>query len=83
MKKTDIYYVVIVPENKGDFRPCVLDYGLSYEKAQEKVRWYINDHGLRFKKGDKKFPALVQIRRTKDTLPDGYYLLTMKKAVKP
>lgn len=78
MSESNIYYVVIVPKNKGDFRPCVLEYGLSYEKAQEKVRWYINDHGLRFKQNGKTYPALVQIKRTKEALPDGYYLLTVK-----
>lgn len=76
MKKSDIYYVVIVPENKGDFRPCVLEYGISYEKASEKVRWYINDHGLRFKKNGKQYPALIQIHRISDTLPEGYFLFS-------
>lgn len=78
MSNTESFYVVVVPKYKGDFRPCVLEYGLSYEKAQEKVRWYINDHGLRFKKDGKEYPALIQVKRTKDTLPDGYYLFTVK-----
>ena len=78
MSNTESFYVVVVPKYNGDFRPCVLEYGLSYEKAQEKVRWYINDHGLRFKKDGKEYPALIHIKRTKDALPDGYYLLTVK-----
>ena len=79
MSKTELFTVVVVPTNNGDFRPCVLAYGISLEKAQQKVRWYINDHGLRFKSGNKTFPALVQIRRINDPLPDGYFLFTAKE----
>lgn len=76
------YYVIVVPKRGQDFRPCLLEYGITYEKAERVMRWYINDHGLRFKKDGKVYPALVQIHRIKDELPDGYYLFTSAKAVK-
>ena len=81
MSKTDSFYVVVVPKKEGEFRPCVLEYGISYEKAAEKVRWYINDHGLRFKQNGKVYHALIQIKRINETLPDGYFLFTSVKAV--
>ena len=76
------FYVVVVPKYKGDFRPCVLEYGISFKKASEKVKWYINDHGLRFKKNGTTYPALIQIHKISDTLPDGYYLMTLKEIKK-
>lgn len=81
MSKTDSYYVEVVPKFKGDFRPCVLEYGISFEEAERKVKWYINDHGLRFKSKGEVYPALVHIKRINEKLPDGYYLFTSVKAV--
>lgn len=78
----NLFYVVVVPKREQDFRPCVLEYGLSYEQAQNKVRWYINDHGLRFKTNGKTYPALVHIKRINETLPDGYFLFTAIKEIK-
>lgn len=78
----NLYYVVVVPKRENEFRPCVLEYGIDYEKAQNKVRWYINDHGLRFKANGKTYPALVHIKRINETLPDGYFLITAIKEIK-
>lgn len=72
------YKVIVVPIEPDDFRPCVLEYGVSLEKAEKIVRRYVCDHGLRFKKDGKFYPALVQIRKIKEMLPDGYFLLTPK-----
>lgn len=76
------FYVVVVPKFKGDFRPRILEYGISLEKASKKVKWYINDHGLRFKTKGEIYPALIQIRRISEKLPDGYYLMTLKEIKK-
>ena len=73
------FYVIVVPKYKGDFRPCVLEYGISFEKASEKVKWYINDHGLRFKTKGETYPALVQIKSAKHGLPNNYRLMTFKE----
>lgn len=78
----NLYFVIVVPKNREDFRPCVLEYGVDYEKAQKIVRWYINDHGLRFKVSNKIYPALVQIKRINETLPDGYFLISSIKEIK-
>ena len=77
MSKTEVFKVVVVPTN-DDFRPCVLEYGISLEKAESIVKKYINDHGLTFKANNKRYPALVQIRKISDPLPDGYFLFTVK-----
>ena len=82
MSSTNIYYVSVVPKYEGDFRPFILEYGISFEKASEKVRWYINDHGLRFKKNGKHYPALIQIHRISETLPDGYYVMSSIKEIR-
>ena len=74
---SDFYKVVVVSTN-DDFRPCVLEYGVSLEKAEKVVKRYVCDHGLTFKKDGKVYPALVQIRKIKDFLPDGYFLLSAK-----
>lgn len=76
------YYVIVVPKRGQDFRPCLLEYGITYEKAERVMRWYINDHGLRFKKNGKVYPALVQIKRINETLPDGYFLISSIKEIK-
>lgn len=78
MSKTEFFKVIVVPIERDDFRPCVLEYGVSLEKAEKAVRHYVNVNGLRFKKDGKYHPALVQIRRMKDPLPDGYFLLSAK-----
>lgn len=75
-------YVIVVPKNEGDFRPCILEYGISLEKASEKVKWYIKDHGLKFKKNGKIYPALIQIHKVSDKLPDGYYVMALKEIKK-
>ncbi len=38
MSSNDSFYVLVVPQNKGDFRPAVLEYGIDYEKAAAKVK---------------------------------------------
>lgn len=75
---SNFYYKVVVVPTEDDFLPKVLEYGIDYETAEKKVRKYINDHGLRFKKNGKYYPALVQIRRIKDPLPDGEFFFTVK-----
>ena len=72
------YYVLIVPKNDGDFRPIVLDYGLSYEKASERMRWYINDHGLNYKENGRQYRAFIHIKRTTEPIPTGYRLMALK-----
>lgn len=79
MGKEYLYYVVVEPSNKGDFRPSVLDYGLTYEGAENVMRTFIKDHGLRFKENGKHYPCYVYIKRsTVDELPKGYRMLTLK-----
>jgi len=70
------YYVIVVPTSKAKikFRPCVLEYGLTYEKAKAVMRNFIMSHGLWFKVGGKKQPARVHIYRTSETLPEGYFV---------
>ena len=78
----ETFYVLIVPKTSGTFRPTVLEYGLSFTQASEKVRWYINDHGLRFKANGETYPALIQIKSAKHGLPNNYRLMTFKKEKK-
>ena len=61
MTRTDLYYVVAEPQNKGTFRPIVLEYGIDLIHAEKVVRKHINDNGLRYKIGDKKYPAFIRI----------------------
>lgn len=82
MTRTDLYYVVAEPQNKGTFRPIVLEYGIDLITAEKVVRKHINDNGLRYKIGDKKYPAFIRIRRISDTLPDDYILFTKAEVVK-
>lgn len=82
MTRTDLYYVVAEPQNKGTFRPIVLEYGIDLITAERVVRKHINDNGLRYKIGDKKYPAFIRIRRISDTLPDDYILFTKAEVVK-
>ena len=82
MTRTDLYYVVAEPQNKGTFRPIVLEYGIDLITAERVVRKHINENGLRYKVGDKKYPAFIRIRRISDTLPDDYILFTKVEVVK-
>lgn len=76
MKDNDLYYVTVLPKNTGDFRPLIIDYGLTYEKANNVMRRYIQDHGMRFKKNGKHYPAFVYIYKITQRLPKGYYLFS-------
>lgn len=51
MTDKNTYYVMVVPTSKAKikFRPCVLEYGLDYEKAKSVMRNFIMQHGLWFK----------------------------------
>lgn len=82
MRKEDLFYVVAEPQHNGDFRPVVLEYGVDLIKAERIVRNYINDFGLRYKVGNKKFPTFVRIHRISDNLPDGYVMLVKKEVEK-
>ena len=82
MKRQDLYYVVAEPQHSGDFRPVVLEYGIDLITADRVVHNYINDFGLRYKIGDKKFPTFVRIHRIADTLPDDYVLIRAIEVVK-
>lgn len=82
MTRTDLYYVVAEPQIEGNFRPIVLEYGIDLITAERVVRKHINDNGLRYKIGDKKYPAFIRIRRISDTLPDDYILFTKAEVVK-
>lgn len=75
MKKEVLCYVVAEPQNKGDFRPVVLEYGVDLITAQKVVRKYINDFGLLYKVGRTKYPAFVRIRRVSEHLPKNYLML--------
>lgn len=81
MNKEELYYVIVVPQNEGDFNPLVIEYGISLKSAENVVRRYINDHGMRFKKNGKKYPSFVRIMRISEPLPEDYYLLTLKEIV--
>lgn len=82
MKRQDLYYVVAEPQHSGDFRPVVLEYGIDLITADRVVHKYINDFGLRYKIGNKKFPTFVRIHRIADTLPDDYVLIRAIEVVK-
>lgn len=82
MKRQDLYYVVAEPQHSGDFRPVVLEYGIDLIAADRVVHKYINDFGLRYKIGNKKFPTFVRIHRIADTLPDDYVLIRAIEVVK-
>ena len=74
MKREDLYYVMVRPSHEGDFRPLVIDYGLTLEGAERVQRSFIKDHGLRFKFNGKHYPASVRIYRTSETLPENYFV---------
>lgn len=74
MSKNDLFYVMVVPKHEGDFRPLVIDYGLSFDSATNVMRNFIKDHGLRFKANGKNYPAFVRIYRTSETLPENYFV---------
>ena len=76
MTDKNTYYVMIVPTSKAKvkFNPCVLEYGLDYEKAKIVMRNFIMQHGLWFKVGGQKQPARVHIYRTSETLPENYFV---------
>ena len=78
MNKSDYYCVEVIPKREQDFSPRLLGYFKSFDKAEAARRWYINDHGLTFKNNGKHYPALVQIRRIKDPVPDGEFFFTAK-----
>lgn len=82
MTKESLFYVVAEPQNKGDFRPVVIEYGVSLANAERIVRHYINTNGLRFKVKDEKYPAFVRIMRISEKLPDKYVLITKAEVVK-
>ena len=82
MKRADLYYVMVRPSNKGDFRPLVIDYGLTLEGAERVQRRFIEDHGLRFKFNGKHYPAHIRIYRTSETLPEGYFVKNSLLGVK-
>ena len=74
MGKKDTYYVMVEPTSKTSFRPCVLEYDLTFEKATAVMRRFIMDHGLWFKVKGEKRPARVHIYRTSKTLPENYFI---------
>ena len=74
MKREDLYYVMVRPSHEGDFRPIVIDYGLTLEGAESVQRRFIQNHGLRFKFNGKHYPATVRIYRTSETLPEDYFV---------
>lgn len=76
MKDNNTYYVIVKPTSKAEvkFRPCVLDYGLTFDKATAVMRNFVMEHGLWFKVGGKRQPARVQIYRTSETLPEDYFI---------
>lgn len=82
MKRTDMYYVLVRPVHEGDFRPIVVDYGLTLEGAERVQRRFIEDHGLRFKFNGKHYPASVRIYRTSETLPEDYFVKNSLLGVK-
>lgn len=82
MAKERLFYVVAEPQNKGDFRPVVIEYGVSLANAERIVRHYINTNGLRIKIGDTRYPAFVRIMQISDKLPDDYVLITKAEVVK-
>ena len=81
-KNNDVYYVMVHPVNKGDFRPIVIDYGLTLDGAERVQRRFIEDHGLRFKFNGKHYPAHIRIYRTLETLPEGYFVKNSLLGVK-
>ena len=81
-KNNNVYYVMVHPVNKGDFRPIVIDYGLTLDGAERVQRRFIEDHGLRFKFNGKHYPAHVRIYRTSETLPEGYFVKNSLLGVK-
>ena len=74
MKNKDTYYVMVEPTSKAKFRPCVLEYGLTFEKATAVMRRFVMDHGLWFKVKGEKLPARIHIYRTSETLPENYFI---------
>lgn len=70
------YYVMVKPTSKAKikFRPCALDYGLTFEKATAVMRNFIMQHGLWFKVKGERQPARVHIYRTSETLPENYFV---------
>ena len=78
MENDFTYYVVVMPKFEGKFRPFVLDYGLSYEKAERVMRQYVDDHGLHYFEDGKNHEAFCFIKRTKEELPSGYRIKNLK-----
>lgn len=82
MKRADLYYVMVRPSHEGDFRPLVIDYGLTLDGAERVQRRFIEDHGLRFRVKGKSYPATVRIYRTSETLPEDYFVKNSLLGVK-
>lgn len=82
MKREDLYYVMVRPLHEGDFRPLVIDYGLTLEGAERVQRRFIEDHGLRFKFNGKHYPAHIRIYRTSEPLPEDYFVKNSLLGVK-
>lgn len=74
MKDNNTYYVMVEPTSKTQFRPCVLEYGLTLEKATAVMRDFIMQHGLWFNVKGEKRPARIHIYRTSETLPEDYFV---------
>ena len=56
------YYVVVEPRYQDDFRPSVLDYGLTFEAATNVMCSYINERGLKFKETASITPVISTSR---------------------
>ena len=84
MTDKNTYYVMIVPTSKAkvQFRPCVLEYGLDFERAKAVMRDFIKTHCLWFKVKGERQPARVRIYRTSETLPENYFVLNSIWGVK-
>lgn len=76
MKDKNTYYVMVVPTSKAKikFRPCVLEYGLDFEKAKAVQRDFIRKNGLYVRIKGQRFPARIHIFRTSETLPENYFI---------
>ena len=82
MKRVDLYYVVAEPQNKGDFRPIIIEYGIDLITAEKVVRNQINENGLKYKVKNSEYPAFIRIRRIADTLPNDYVLISKVEVAK-
>lgn len=76
MKDKNTYYVMVEPTSKASikFSPRVLEYGLTFEKANAVMRNFVMNHGLWIKVNGERQPARVHIYRTSKTLPENYFV---------